>query len=115
MSDNYFDIGKLMTQCGGKKEIAMMILDEFANQTPKDLAEIEAALAAGDLIQASKGAHRLKGAVGVLGADALFALCAELEMACRNNEAAKAPELFGSMKDLAEKCLAYLPTLAASL
>lgn len=113
--ENPFDIEALMGQCGGKKEIAGMVLAEFVNQTPKDIAEIEGALASGDLVLASKGAHRLKGTAGVIGAKQFHALCAELELACRNDDAAAAPGFFARLKEVAGSCIAYVPVLLTRL
>ncbi|HEX2101527.1 MAG TPA: Hpt domain-containing protein [Candidatus Synoicihabitans sp.] len=66
----------------------------FLSETPKRLAEIAAAQAAGDGPMLARVAHTLKGACATLGADELQELSASLEACASRNELAKlAPTL----------------------
>ena len=109
------DVAVLLAQVGGSAATAMLVLDEFINQTPLDVQNIENALGVGDLIAAGKVGHSLKGSSGVFGAHQLRQLAADLEMACRGNEADKANELFAQLKPEAQRCIDFVPELKQSL
>ena len=109
------DASVLLAQVGGSADTAILVLKEFIHQTPLDIENIEKSLGADDLIAAGKVAHSLKGASGVFGAHLLRQIAADLEMACRENEAEKSGELFAQLKPEAQRCLAFIPELEESL
>lgn len=110
-----FTMATVLEQCGGNNMVAGMVLEEFLNQVPTDLAEMEAALTGTDLLPASKAAHRLKGTAGVLGAKLLHPLCAEMEHVSKAGDAAKAKEIYGALKAEAQRCVEAVPAGLASL
>lgn len=105
------NLDTVLEQCGGKAEIAGMVLDEFLNQVPTDIGEMEQCLASGDLITAGKAAHRLKGTAGVLGAAKLHPLCASMELAGKEQRADDAAKFLVELKAEAERCVAAVPTV----
>ena len=109
------DVAFLLAQVGGSAETAALVLEEFISQTPLDIKNIEKHLGIGDLIVSGKIAHSLKGSSGVFGAHLLRQIAADLEMACRENEAEKANELFTQLKQEAQCCLDFIPQLKKSL
>ena len=110
MSDDFpFKIETLLEQCGGNKSIGEMILDEFLTQVAADLKEMEDCLAGGNLVQAGKVGHRLKGTAGVLGAAKLHELCFVLEMSGKEGNAEKANAVYPDLKAEAERCVAAVP------
>lgn len=109
------DAATLLMQCGGKKEIAGMVLDEFVTQTPDDVSAIVKAIEAGDTTAASKAAHRLKGTAGVIGAHELHKLCFDVELAGKNGDLAAAQAAFVPLEAEVKKCLDFVPTARASL
>jgi HPt (histidine-containing phosphotransfer) domain-containing protein len=68
------------------------LVDIFLTDTPKRLADLEQALAAGDLVTAGRAAHSVKGAAGNFGAAALAraALRAESEAKAGRGDAVRA-------------------------
>ena len=104
-----FTMATVLEQCGGNKAIAEAVLEEFLNQVPTDISEMESCLASGDLLAASKAAHRLKGTTGVLGAVRLHPLCAEMEMTSKSGDAAKATEIFAVLKTESQTCVDAVP------
>ena len=109
-SDNFpFTMATILEQCGGSKSVAVMVLEEFINQAPMDVGEMETCLASGDLLTASKAAHRLKGTAGVLGAMRLHPLCADMELTSKGGDAAKAAEIFVQLKTEAQACIDAVP------
>lgn len=109
-SDNLpFTMATIMEQCGGSKSTAVMVLEEFLNQVPTDVGDMERSLASGDLLSASKAAHRLKGTAGVLGAVRLHPLCADMELTSKGGDVAKAAEIFAQLKAEAQVCVDAVP------
>ena len=109
-SDNLpFTMATILEQCGGSNSTAVMVLEEFLNQAPTDIGEMETCLASGDLLTASKAAHRLKGTAGVLGAVRLHPLCADMELTSKGGDAAKAAEVFAQLKAEAQCCVNAVP------
>ena len=110
MSDEFpFKVETLLEQCGGSKAVGEMILEEFLTQVATDITEIESCLAAGDLAQAGKVGHRLKGTAGVLGASKLHSLCFAIEMAGRDGNAETAAQTIPELKAEVDRCVAAVP------
>ena len=110
MSEEFpFKIETLLEQCGGSKEIGGVILDEFLVQVEADTKEMEACLASGDITQAGKVGHRLKGTAGVLGAAKLHTLCFALEAAGKEGNAEAAAQAYPELKAEADHCVAAVP------
>jgi HPt (histidine-containing phosphotransfer) domain-containing protein len=116
MSEEFpFKIETLLEQCGGSKEVGGIVLDEFLVQVETDTKEMETCLANGDLVQAGKVGHRLKGTAGVLGAAKLHSLCFALEMAGRDGNAAAAAAASPDLKAEADRCAAAVPEARSRL
>jgi HPt (histidine-containing phosphotransfer) domain-containing protein len=110
MSDDFpFKIETLLEQCGGSKAVGEMILDEFLTQVATDTQEVADCLASGNLTQAGKVGHRLKGTAGVLGASKLHELCFVIEIAGRDGNAEKANAAYPDLKIEADRCAAAVP------
>ena len=105
----------LLEQCGGNKDIGEVILDEFLAQVVADIQEIEACLASGDLSQAGRVGHRLKGSAGVLGADKLYDICVSMEMAGKNENAEEVAGVFSALKIEVDRCIAAVPEAKTQL
>jgi HPt (histidine-containing phosphotransfer) domain-containing protein len=108
-ADFPFKIETLLGQCGGSKDIGIVILDEFLIQVEADTKEMETCLASGDLTQMGKVGHRLKGTAGVLGADKLHALCFAIETAGKEGNAEEAAKNYPDLKAEADRCVAVVP------
>jgi len=96
-----FDRRRVLEFAGGDVEFLRSLVDLLAESAPRQLAEIEAALAAGDTGAAHRGAHQLKGSVGNFGAAAAHDVALALESAARR----------GAL----EECRALVPDLRAAL
>jgi HPt (histidine-containing phosphotransfer) domain-containing protein len=110
-----FRIETLLEQCGGSRDVGGMVLDEFLVQVDTDIKEMEICLASGDLIQAGKIGHRLKGTAGVLGASKLHSLCFAMEMAGKEGNAEVAKNMYPNLKAEAEHCVAAVPETRSRL
>ena len=78
-------------------------------QVETDTKEMETCLASGDLTQAGKVGHRLKGTAGVLGAAKLHSLCFALEAAGKEGNAETATNTYPELKAEADRCVAAVP------
>lgn len=110
-----FNMDTVMEQCGGSATVVGMVLDEFLTQVPTDTAEMEAGIAGGDLLSASKAAHRLKGTAGVLGAAKLHPLCAQMELVCKEGKADEAATVYAELKAEAQLCVDAVPAAKTML
>ena len=66
-------------QVAGEPDLVVELIDLYAEDTPRRLAAMKSALAAGDLAALRRAAHGLKGSSASLGARRVALLCEELE------------------------------------
>ena len=71
-------------------ELAVQLIDLLETTTAEGLAEIDAAIAAGDDLELRRVAHRLKGGCQNLGAITMASACLELENGAADPAAAAA-------------------------
>lgn len=84
------------------------MVSTLADQATTGLAEMRAALAAGDLPALTHIAHRLKGGAGALGAAALTDAAARVEALARAGDAAPLPDAITAVETLVEPTLVAL-------
>ena len=77
------DTSALMEITGDDATLARNILNDYLISARDDLAAFDAALAAGDLPEATRQAHRMKGAAALVGASDVRAAAADAEDAGR--------------------------------
>ncbi len=80
------DIQRALKMLRGKKAMYLGLLRQFAVKLESQLADMERALAAGDLDMARRVTHTLKGSAGSLGMVRLFDLATELNDAARRTD-----------------------------
>jgi HPt (histidine-containing phosphotransfer) domain-containing protein len=77
------DFGVLLgleeAQVEGEPDLVVELLDLYAEDTPRRLAAVRSAWAAGDLAALRRAAHGLKGSSAILGARQVAILCEKLE------------------------------------
>ena len=74
------------------------VIAAFLRSSACRLAELRRAAASGDAARLVKPAHALKGGCGLVGAEALAALCAQIEDRGRAGSLARVPELIESLQ-----------------
>jgi CheY-like chemotaxis protein len=74
-----FNRADLMNRMLEDMEMATLTAQAFVDDLPKQLANIKKAVASGDPAATASAAHRLKGAAGTMGGDALHHVLSELE------------------------------------
>ncbi|MFZ4439302.1 MAG: ATP-binding protein [Syntrophales bacterium] len=101
-----FDSPGMMARLMDDKDVALMLIDCFLEDIPKQLLALRGYLEADDATSAERQAHTIKGASANLGGEALRAVANEMEIAGKAGElkaaAARLPELerqFASLKE----------------
>ncbi len=87
----------------------------FREDTPRRIQDILGAVAAGKALELSHAGHALKGGSGALGASALRALAAELEVLGREGSTDAGPDLAGRLERTFQASLAALEAYVAEL
>src|SRR5215213_7662421 len=70
-------------QVEGEPDLIVELIDLYLEDTPRQMAAMQKALAITDGTSLKRAAHGLKGSSANLGAGRLAALCGELEQMCR--------------------------------
>jgi HPt (histidine-containing phosphotransfer) domain-containing protein len=77
---------RLLESFGGDTDFLAEMLDTYFEDSPKQLAAMEAALAAGDAEQLRRAAHSLKSNSATFGAPAFSAQAKEIEMMAKEGD-----------------------------
>ena len=85
-----FQFEPLYSRCGDDAGFVHELVASFLDTAPRAMADIEAALAAGDYTRLGAEAHGLKGICLTIGAEALASSCRELEDASRRADRSRA-------------------------
>ncbi len=108
-------IDALLDRCMGDAATVRLILDEFEPQARGDLAEITRLAKCGDCAQMARVAHALKGASGMVSAEALADVALELERIGKAGVFSDQDQLLNQLDHEVRRCLDYLPTVRAAL
>jgi len=87
------DMRPFLERVGGDRQVALEVAGTFVSTCPPMLAEIEAALAAGDATKLVAAAHRLAGSMCYFLADQQPCVAKEMEKAARQGDLASAIEM----------------------
>jgi HPt (histidine-containing phosphotransfer) domain-containing protein len=99
---------------GGRTLLDEMV-ELFAEDNARRVAALEAALAAGDALEAAELAHSLKGSCSNFGADELERRCKAIELAARADDLARArAELPGALAEAARVLAALEAAVSAT-
>ncbi|SCK25443.1 response regulator [Vogesella sp. LIG4] len=85
-----FDYDQLLRNCDGDLVFVPSLLQAFAEDAPKLLAEVREALQQGELARATIAAHSLRGSALSIAAPALVNACQQLERAGKSGDMAGA-------------------------
>lgn len=105
------DAAALNALCDGLAEAAQEILLDFRRVTEADVASILGALAAGDLVEVGRGAHRITGAARMVGAFDLAMVCDQVEHASRLRDEQAVRATLGALRREIERVDDYIATL----
>ncbi|MCG8450089.1 MAG: response regulator, partial [Pirellulales bacterium] len=109
------DAASLLSRCLGNVEFANALLDELESSGKERVEEIRQRSEQQDPVALAKAAHALKGAAGILCAEAVRKIAAEIEQSGRS---AELQDIETQLDDLAaemERCLNHVPQLRQDL
>lgn len=102
---------ELLERCMGMSSIMESVLAQFHTLGEDMLTDIEKPIEAGCWEDAARAAHSLKGASGSISAAALHTTAARMEVHARNADAEACRELFPTLRQEMERCLADIPAI----
>lgn len=97
MSEQVFDIDKIMTAFGGDKDIFLSVTETFLNELPEELKKLREFLETKEVDRLRISAHTLKGQAATFYCKTAREVAFELENAARENDLEKAS---GLLKDV---------------
>jgi Amt family ammonium transporter len=106
-------VDTLIERCMNDMATIDVVIKKFETQARRDVSQIQHGIEQQDLRTASRSAHALKGAAGILAADRVARIAAELERLGRQ-EQAQADEMQQQLAQLqqeVQRCIDYLPRL----
>jgi two-component system sensor histidine kinase/response regulator len=103
-----FDNQVLLERCLGTLSVAELILTEFEKQAVSDVRHIEMLVETGDAVRLAQVAHALKGAAGILSAERLHDVVAEIEEMARAADWAGIRRQLPTLTTETDRCVKYL-------
>jgi signal transduction histidine kinase/CheY-like chemotaxis protein/HPt (histidine-containing phosphotransfer) domain-containing protein len=100
------DIASLLNQCSGNASLALTVLNRFEAQLIELTDQIHGDVPQEDTDRLARVAHAMKGTAGVVGAEPLRLILAEIEQAARQSALAGMPESLGSLRAEIDRCIA---------
>ena len=94
-----FNEAKYLSSLADDEELAHELLDAFFDDSPKRIANLQKAIAAGDASTASKLAHSLKGMCGVVRAERLSELAFDMERLAKDGHMDKVETRFDAFTE----------------
>ena len=104
------ELNEALDRVGGDLDLLREVAELFLRDSPKMMAAVKTACAAGDAPALARAAHNLKGCVGTFCADQAFDAAQALEAAGRNEDLSAA---VGDLFRLAAAIEALTPELSA--
>ena len=108
-----FDMAGALQRLAGNQKLYRTLLERFYNGYNKFGQDVQASLAAGNLEEAQRNAHTIKGLAGTIGHAGLAEASLGLEMACKN--ALQASGASSELEPALAQFLAQLDTVIGAL
>ena len=107
-SDPVFNLVEALARVDDDHETFQMMIDLLMEHGPKDLADTQAALEAGNAVGVARSSHRLKGAILQFCAPAALQACKELEEAAKAGNLVDGGQLYTKLEQEFQRLLAAL-------
>jgi HPt (histidine-containing phosphotransfer) domain-containing protein len=104
------DVKGVLERLEGDRELFEELVQLFADECPKSMAEIRAALDMADFVLLQRLAHTLKGSSASMGAMSVHHMALDLEMSARARDLPKSRDL---VEDLQNEIGRLMPELKA--
>lgn len=96
--DSVFSLDEALARVDDDRETFQMMIELFMEHGPKDLADAQAALDAGNVAGVARSSHRLKGAILQFCAPAALQACKELEESAKAGNLAHGGQLHAELE-----------------
>lgn len=96
--DPVFSLEEGLARLDDDRETFQMMIDLFMEHAPKDLADAQAALNAGNAAGVVRSSHKLKGAILQFCAPAALQACKDLEESAKAGNLALGTQLYASLE-----------------
>ncbi|MDF0675107.1 MAG: Hpt domain-containing protein [Nitrospira sp.] len=103
-----FNLDEALARLDDDRETLQLMIELFMEHGPKDLAEAQAALSAGNAAGVARSSHRLKGAILQFCAPAALQACKELEESAKVDNLAQGGRLYATLEQEFQRLLAAL-------
>lgn len=106
MSQNtVFNFEEALARVDDDRETFQMMIELFLEHGPNDLAQAQAALAAGDAAAVARSSHRLKGVILQFCAPDALQACKVLEESAKAGNLAQGGELYATLEREVQRLL----------
>jgi Amt family ammonium transporter len=109
------DAKSLLSRCFEDLEFASSLLDELESTGLERVKEIGRRIAEQNATGTAEAAHALKGAAGILCAESVQQLAAQIEYAGRSSDLVGVEALISELASEMDQCLSYVPRLRKEL
>ncbi|EMI57158.1 two-component hybrid sensor and regulator [Rhodopirellula sallentina SM41] len=109
------EANSMLSRCFGNLEFACSLLDELESTGLQRVEDIRVPALEQDASGMAGAAHSLKGAAGILCAEALQDIAARIEQAGRESELDNVDTMLAELSSEMRRCLDYLPILKEEL
>ncbi len=106
--DAIFSLDEALARVDDDPETFQMMIELFMEHGPKDLADAQAALDAGNAAGVARSSHRLKGAILQFCATAALQACKELEESAKVDDLAHGERLYAALDREVQRLLVAL-------
>ena len=106
--DTVFSMDEALARVDHDQETFQMMIELFMEHGPKDLADAEEALDAGNAAGVARASHKLKGAILQFCAPAALQACKELEESAKAGNLTHGGQLYASLEQEFHRLLAAL-------
>jgi histidine phosphotransfer protein HptB len=105
---NVFSLDEALARIDHDQETFQMMIELFMEHGPKDLADTQVALDAGNAAGVARSSHRLKGAILQFCAPAALHACKELEESAKIGNLTQGGQLYAALEREFQRLLAAL-------
>jgi len=97
------DRAEALERVGGDLELLCELIEVFLQDYPRMIEEVIEGLCAADVLKVKRGAHSIKGAVGILGGKAAFECALRLETMARQGDLSQAESAWLALREALEQ------------
>ena len=106
--DSVFSFDEALARVDDDRETFQMMIELFIEHGPKDLADTQSALDAGNAPGVARSSHRLKGAILQFCAPAALHACKELEESAKAGNLVHGGQLYATLEQEVQRLLVAL-------